>query len=371
MVSCIPTRPLVLAFLIALAGCGSDEANGKPQGPPPPSVEVMQVTQQPFVETRDGVGELRAVEAVEIQSEIDGVIDTIEFEEGQAVEAGKVLIRLRDDEQRARLHEAQARVHLAKDEFERTQRLANQNAAAQAQLERRRAELAMANAQLELAGVELARTRIRAPFAGHLGPRAVGISPGARIEPDHTLIRLERIDPIDLVTTSPEYTLPLLRIGRKFDFRVQAYPDKTFNATLSFIAPSVDRTIRRVPIKARVANPDALLRPGMFADIRVELDRRDSILLPEEAVMNDQNGSFVWRLGPENVIERAEVEVGAREGRQVEIRGGLTAGERVVSAGTHKVRAGEIVMTTSPPGVEAESADPAATAARPDAGGGA
>ena len=353
-----------------LAGCGGDRAGEQPQGPPPPSVEVVTVVPEPFVETRDSVGELRAVEVVDIRSEIQGVVAAIEFEEGHEVEEGTVLFRLRDDEQRARLHEAEARVALAKDEFERTQRLASQKAAAQAQLDRRRAELAMANAQLELAQVELERTRIRAPFAGLLGRRHV--SPGARIEPHDNLVRLEKIDPIELASTAYEYAIPLLKLGMKLDFQVQAHPDRTFAATLSFIAPSVDPAIRRIPYKARVANPDSLLRPGMFADIEVELARKDdAILLPEEAVMNDQNGSFVWRLGSEQQIERADVEVGARDGRRVEIRRGLAPGDRVVSAGTHKVRAGDVVMTTGPPGTGEvrDEADPSATAARPESGG--
>ncbi len=363
----IPVFAFATATAVAVAttlalGCGGEQAGPAKQGPPPPSVEVMEASLRPFVETADLVGELRAVESVEIQSEVAGVVASIEFEEGQAVDQGAILIRLHDEEQRARLHEAEARVILADHEFDRTQSLASRNAAAAAQLDRRRAELAMANAQLELSRVELERTRIRAPFAGHLGPRLV--SPGARIEPDDSLVRLETLDPIDLATTVAEWAIPLVKMNAELQFQVQAYPNRTFTAVLDFISPSVSPAIRRVPIKARAENPEGLLRPGMFVDVTVELERRDAILLPEEAVMNDQTGSFVWRITPEDTVERVPVEVGSRDGQLVEIRSGLTPGERIVSAGTHKVRPGDVVTAVA-------VGDAGTTAARPDLGGGA
>ena len=338
----------LLAVLAALAaGCGGAGEQAGPQGPPPPAVEVRIVSSEDFTERGDLVGSLRAVDAVEIKAEIAGVVESIGFDEGQRVEKGAVLFRLRDEEQRARLAEAQARVALAADQFDRTQRLASRNAAAEALLERHRAELEMAKAQLALARVELERTRIAAPFSGHIGRRRV--SPGARIEPDDALVRLDTIDPIDMETAVPEWVLPLLQVGARLDLEVVAYPGRKFPAVITFVAPSVEESGRRVPIKARAENPEALLRPGMFADILVDLGRRDTILLPLEAVMNDAEGAFVWRVTEGEVIERATVEVGARDGARVEVRRGLQEGDRVVTAGTHKVFPGAVIRAIEPP----------------------
>ncbi|NIR40475.1 MAG: efflux RND transporter periplasmic adaptor subunit, partial [Actinobacteria bacterium] len=130
-------------------------------------------------------------------------------------------------------------------------------------------------------------------------------------------------------------------------------PRRTFPAEIIFIAPVVEESIRRVPIKARAENPDALLRPGMFADLQVEMGRREAILLPVESVMNDPEGAFVWRVAEGDTVERAAVELGAREGERVEIRTGLATGDRVVTAGTHKVFPGAPVRAVEPPSATA------------------
>ena len=346
-------------MLCAAASCGSSEEVGPGAGhagppgggPPPPAVEVVTLAQEAFRETAALLGELRAVESVVVKSEVAGVIERIGFEEGQAVAKGAVLFELRDDERLARLHEAEAQLALAEDQFGRTQRLASRNAAAEAQLERDRAEVAVARARVERYRAEWERTRIRAPFDGLVGARQV--SPGARITPEDALVRVDAVDPMELAFTIPESALPLARIGAPFELQVASYPDRWFPGALSFIAPSVDSQTRRVLCKGRVPNPGHLLLPGMFAEVRAQLGERQAFLVPEEALVNDPDGFFVWRIGPDDGAERVPVEVGARESGRVEVRAELRPGDRIVSAGTHKVRAGEKVKpvaATSPTG---------------------
>jgi membrane fusion protein (multidrug efflux system) len=269
------------------------------------------------------------------------VIEAVEFEEGQSVEAGAVLFRLRDREQAARLREAEADTLLAQEDFERTNTLARRNAAAAAQLDKARAVLEMSRARSELRRVELERTRIRAPFAGRVGARLV--SPGARIKADDGLVRLDAMDPLALAFTIPEAVLPLARIGAEFTLEVAAFPGRRFPGAIRFIAPSVDSASRRILIKGRVPNPDGTLLPGMFARVQATLGEREAVLVPEEALVLQPEGTFVWRIAGDDEAERVPVEIGARQPGRVEVRAGLRAGDRVVVAGTHKVRAGEKV----------------------------
>lgn len=339
------------------------EGAGVPRGPRPPAVEVVALTSESFRPRVALLGELRAVESVVLKSEIAGVIEKIEFTEGQGVEEGAVLFQLRDDEQQARVHEAEAQRALAADEFDRTQRLASQNVAAEIQLARDRAELAVARAVAERYQAELERTRIRAPFDGVMGARLV--SPGARVTPDDPLIRIDSVDPMELAFTIPESALPLATIGSAFELAVAAYPDRRFPGTVSFVAPTVDSATRRVLIKGRVPNPERLLLPGMFATVSAELGERTGFLVPEDAVVSDPDGFFVWRIGAEDEAERVSVAVGTREDGRVEIEAELASGDRIVTAGTHKVRAGEKVTP-----VAAETAAPAAPEAPAAAPGG-
>lgn len=352
----------MLAAVCACSGEAPPAGAGSPggTGPPPPAVEVVTLSPEPFRERAELLGELRAVESVVLEPEIAGVIATIGFEEGDSVERGTVLFQLRDDQQVARLHETEAQRALAADEFERTRRLASRNAAAEIQLERDRAELAVAVAREERYRAELERTRIRAPFDGRVGARLV--SPGARVTPEDPLVRIDVMDPIELVFTIPEAALPLARIGAGFELEVAAYPGRRFPGAISFVAPTVDSANRRIEIKGRVPNPERILLPGMFATVRAELGERQAFLVPEEAVVADPRGAFVWRIGPDDGAERVTVEVGARDGARVEVRADLRAGDRIVSAGTHKVREGEKVAPVA--ANLAPAAAPAGPAAR-------
>jgi membrane fusion protein (multidrug efflux system) len=345
---------------------------GGPGGPRPPAVEVVAVTPESFRPRVALLGELRAVESVVLKSEIAGVIEKIEFAEGEPVEADAVLFQLRDDEQQARVNEAEAQRALAADEFDRTQRLASQNVAAQIQLERDRAELAVAKAVAERYQAELERTRIRAPFDGVIGARLV--SPGARVTPDDALVRIDAVDPVELAFTIPEAALPLATIGSAFELAVAAYPGREFPGEVSFVAPTVDTATRRVLIKGRVPNPDRLLLPGMFATVSAELGERSGYLVPEDAVVSDPAGFFVWRIGPEDAAERVPVVVGAREAGRVEVEADLQPGDRIVTAGTHKVRVGEkvtpVAASTAAPALPPVPDGPAVPRA-PDAAAGA
>lgn len=365
----IPVPALALALALVCA-CGAQDpagpgASGGPggHGPRPPAVEVVTLQPESFRQRAGLLGELRAVESVVVKPEIAGVIEEIGFVEGERVAMGSVLFQLRDDEQTARLNESAAQRALAEDEFGRTRRLASRNVAAEIQLERDRAEVAVARAREERYRAELERTRIRAPFDGRVGARMV--SPGARVTPEDPLVRIDAMDPMELVFTIPEAALPLARMGAEFELEVASYPGRKFPGAISFVAPTVESANRRILIKGRVPNPEHVLLPGMFATVDAELGEREAFLVPEEAIVTDPEGFFVWRIGADDGAERVPVEVGSRQGPRVEVKAALEPGDRIVSAGTHKVREGEKVTPV------ASTAAPAAPSAAAGGRGGA
>jgi membrane fusion protein (multidrug efflux system) len=346
----------------AAIGCGDGgEPAGGSAGPPPPAVEVLTLAKQNFNEKADLLGELQAESSVLVRSEIPGIIETIDFEEGQGVAAGAVLYHLRDREAAARLREAEAELLLTQEDFARTTKLASANAAAAAQLDKARATLEMARARADLRRVELDRTLIKAPFAGRVSARLV--SPGARIKADDQLVRLDAMDPLALVFTIPEVVLPLARIGAEFSLDVAAFPGRRWPGVIRFIAPNVDSASRRILIKGRVPNPDGTLLPGMFARVEASLGERDALILPDEALVTDPEGAFVWRVGADDKAERVRVELGTRQPGRVEIRAGLREGDRVVVAGTHKVHEGAKVRAVPAMVGGAEPAAPSSAAA--------
>jgi membrane fusion protein (multidrug efflux system) len=328
--------------VLCLSGCRRGE-DAHRFSPPPPVVEVVTVTPETVRDTVSLVGQLESEASVELRPEIDGVVESIDFAEGQSTKKGDVLIRLKDAEQRANAREAKAHVKLAEEMFRRVSLLAKSNVSAQAELDKASAELEVARAEADLREVELERTQIRAPFDGVVGARLV--SPGERVRRSTKLVRIDAVDRLQLVFAVPEIGVPFVRKGMPVKITVKPFPEIKFDGEVFFVSPTLDESTRRLTLKAWVPNPDRKLQPGLFANLEVELsERNDAVVVPDSAIMVDQAGSFVWRIGPDGKAARAPVEIGLRKAARVEIAKGVAPGDRIVSAGTQKVTEGSPVV---------------------------
>jgi len=349
--------PFLAAALAAvwLAACGRGNEHGGFK-PPPPVVEVITVLAETVRDTITLVGQLDAESSVEVRPEIDGILESIEFSEGQTVKKGDVLFRMRDAEQAAHVREARARAKLAEEIFRRITALAQQAVSAQAEYDKASAELEVARAEVQLREVELEKTRVRAPFDGVVGARLV--SPGERVRRMTRLVRIDAIDRLQLVFAVPEIGVPFVRTGMPVKVSVKPFPEIRFDGEVFFVSPTLDASTRRLSLKAWVPNPGRKLAPGLFANLEVQLaERENALVVPDSAVLVDQTGSFVWRIGADGKAMRAPVEIGLRKAARVEITSGLAAGDRIVSAGTQKVTEGAEVAIAgaAPPEPKADS----------------
>jgi len=335
-------------FLLALAlafssGCerGGEqgaEPKGKPESPAV-RVEAVELVPELLIHQVALTGQLSAENSVMVKSEIEGVIVSVHGEEGQPVAQGDLLFRLRDGRQLARLHEAKAQLALAEDVYRRTQRLSSEDISSQAMRTEASAGRDEALAKVELAQAELARTRIVAPFDGVLGSRFV--SPGQRMD-EEPMVELAAVDRLQLVFTVPEVSIGLARLGAQVEARVIAFPGERFAGEVFFVSPTLDSATRRLVIKAWVPNPDRRLKPGMFANVDIEIARMEgALMVPESAVVYDRHGIYVWRATEDLRAEKVPIEIGLRQAGRVQVLAGLAAGDRVISAGTNKVMAGK------------------------------
>jgi membrane fusion protein (multidrug efflux system) len=337
---------VLVALLLAAAGttaCGSPADSSAFKGPPPVSVEVVSVERRPIRDLVQFVGQLEAEESVPLRSEIDGIVDTVEFQEGDHVEKGALLFRLRDDEQRARLREAEAALVLARQEYDRAKELIDRRTVSQSEFDDASARFQVATARRDVMNVQLEQTEIRAPFDGVLGARLV--SPGERVSEETDLVRIDAVDRLRLLFSVPEIALTAVAAELPLELAVAPWPEKKFSGRVYFVAPTVDPATRRVLVKAWVPNPDHALRPGMFATVTLELARKEAALvIPESALAYDAVGPYVWRIDANDAAERVGVRLGIRRDAIVEIVSGLSAGDRVVSAGVHKVSPGSRIQ---------------------------
>lgn len=330
---------LILGFATGCGSSGDDTASFEEDTV---TVEVTRVDPQMLRDVVALTGQLNAESAIVVKPEIEGVIASIDFVEGQPVAEGEVLFRLRDEEQRARVQEARAAVRLAQDVYDRTRRLASRDVSSVARRAEAVAKLDAAKARLALAEVELARTEIRAPFDGVTGDRMTAV--GDRVEQDVGLVSLAAVERLQLAFTVPETGVAMASMGTPIHASVVAWPGERFPGEVFFVAPTIDPSSRRLVLKAWIGNADRRLKPGMFANVEVEISKReDALLIPESSVVYDRSGTYVWRITDGDLAEKIPVKIGLRRSGTVEIVNGIEGGDRIVSAGTHKVLAGKRV----------------------------
>ncbi len=316
------------------------QAQSQMQAPPPVVVAVTEVKREQWQPYLTSVGSLVAVSGIDVSNELAGTITAIYFESGQSVKKGQLLITLDTSTDEAELKGLQADAQLAQVRFERYEKLIGKQFISRSDYDQSRAQLAQAQSAVKAKLSVIAKKRIRAPFDGKLGIRLVDI--GEYLAEGSAIVPLQKLDPIYVDFTLPEQHLGGLAIGQKMTVTVQAYPGKLFNGTISAMNPLIDIGTRSIKLRATLANPEQILRPGMFADVQVLSSRKQDVLtLPDTAITYNPYGDsvFVVESGAQGLtVQRRQVKTGeTREGR-VQIIEGLKAGERVVSAGQVKLR---------------------------------
>lgn len=283
------------------------------------------------------VGSLRADEAIVIRPEIAGRIERIAFDEGQRVKKGALLARLEAAEPRAMLESSRVQVNLDKQRLERAEDLHKKGFISQQALDEAQSNYARSLAKQREDEAKLAKNEIRAPFDGVAGLRQV--SEGAYVAAGTDIARLEKIDQLKLDFRVPETFLAQLRPGLAVNVAVDAFP-QGFAGTIYAIEPAVDEQTRTVLARARVANADLKLRPGMFARVQLTLGvRENAIWIPEEAIVPRGQDSYVFRV-VDGRVELVPVQTGTRRVGEVEILKGVAAGELVVTEGTQRLSPG-------------------------------
>lgn len=281
------------------------------------------------------IGSLRADEAVVIRPEIAGRIDRIAFEEGSSVKKGALLARLDAAETRALVESSRVQANLDKQRLERAADLRKKGFISQQALDEAQSTYARSVAKQREDEAKLAKSEIRAPFTGVAGLRQV--SEGAYVAAGTDIARLEKIDQLKLDFRVPETYLAQLKTGLGVSIAVDAFPQTSFPGKIYAIEPAVDEQTRTVLARARVANPELRLRPGMFARVTLTLGvRENAVWIPEEAIVPRGQDSYVYRV-VDGKVELVQVQTGTRKVGEVEITKGVVAGELVVTEGTQRL----------------------------------
>lgn len=337
-----------------LSGCGRSEAEGGMQMPPA-AVSVATPLRQDVQPVREYSGRLVAEHAVELRPRVSGYLASLHFREGAQVAKGELLFQIDARElQAARaaaaadLVRARARLDRAEHEHRRSRPLAREAAISQSELEQADneraqagADLAAAKARLQQAELELGFAALRAPISGRMGLAAV--KPGNLVTADQTLLAtLVAEDPLYVEFHADEAAFLQFRSGgeveRQVRFALNGETGFDREAELALVDNALDPATGTVRMRARLANPDGHLSPGLFARVRwfgsTEADR---LLIHEQALLTDQDRRYVYIVGDGSVAQRQDLQLGASlDGLRV-VESGLNADSQVVVNGMRKI----------------------------------
>nr|WP_298379060.1 efflux RND transporter periplasmic adaptor subunit [uncultured Halomonas sp.] len=291
------------------------------------------------------LGTLRANESVTLSSTVTDTVEALNFEGGEKVAKGQVLVRLSAQEELADLKVAQTLREERANAVQRLARLQQRDLAPLADLEDSRTQLRQVEAEIQALQARLDDHTLRAPFAGVVGARQISV--GTLVTPGSELATLDDVDRLKLDFRIPEVQLGMMAVGLSIVATSSAYPDEVFEGTVSTIDSRVDPISRSVGVRALLDNDERLLRPGMLMRVKVARAPRQTLVIPESALVPQGRRQYVWVVVQvENdeaegaPVERREVEIGSRREGEVEILEGLEEDDMVVSHGGDRLRQG-------------------------------
>jgi membrane fusion protein (multidrug efflux system) len=319
---------------------------------PPVTVSAMKAELQPWQPRIRAVGSLRAVRGVDVTSEISGLVRTLHFASGGAVQAGQLLVQLNADADIAQLHALEAAAELAGTVYERDKKQFAIQAVSQATLDADSADLKSKKALAAQQAALIDKKSIRAPFAGKLGITTV--NPGQYINPGDKIVTLQTLDPIYIDFYLPQQEFSRIAIDQKLSASADGYPGQSFSGRITAINSRVNSDSRNIQVEGLLSNPRKLLLPGMYASVEIAAGQKsDYITLPQTAISFNPYGNTVFvveqgETGPDGkarlTAKQRFVTTGARRGDQIAVLEGVKEGDLVVTGGQLKLRSGSVVI---------------------------
>lgn len=304
-------------------------------------VTTAEVTEMPVMASIELMGTLKANQQVAIAPQVSARVTQVHFESGQLVKKGQVLLSLDNRAAKALVREAQASLMDAQRIFKNYNTLFSRKAVTQTELDGQQAAVAMAEAKLAAAQVQASYLTLHAPFSGVMG--LTDVAPGALLAANEPVADLLDISQLKLDVALPEKYFNKVKVGETLTAYSDAYGEQAFSGKLAVMAPSVNSDSLNATVRLVFKNPDNSLVPGMLMRVALTVDNSVQLAIPVQSLLYAGQQRYVYVVDAENKVSRRDVTIGRNMGEQVTIVNGLNAGERVISAGTVKVRVGSVV----------------------------
>ena len=368
------TKVIALSLLaVALAGAGAYALTHRAAAPaqaavPAPAAakepvhelsvrDIARIEARPLAVTLPVTGSLMPLAQATVKSKVSGIVLSTAVQEGMDVKAGQVIAQLDPAEARARvaqqqamLADAQARLTMARKNMSNSASLLKQNFIAQNAydtsanaVDLAQAAVDSARAQLDLARIALADTTIHAPLSGVVSKRHA--QAGEKLSPDSPVFSIVDLKHLTLDAQVPASDIPRIQVGQEVQFKVDGFDGRNFTGKVARINPATETGSRAMIVYVDVANPDGVLRAGMFAKGTIVTDKSAAHpLLPLGAVRKDNGRDVVYRIADGKVVAQP-VKLGLRNQDEgvVEALEGVDAGMTVLAVPLDGIKPGSQV----------------------------
>lgn len=317
---------------------GAKGGRGGGGGPVPVQVYVVQPTK--LTDAVAATGSVLADEQVTVRSEVNGRITSLNFQEGQPVSKGQLLLTINADEIQAQLQKLRYNIKLYSDQEKRQRTLLEKEYISAQEYEQANNQLLTAQADMRLLQAQLAKAYVRAPFSGVVGLRSVSV--GAYVSPNSPITTVSRISPVKVDFAVPGRYANAVRVGDQVQV-LDETSNKKFNAKVYAINPQIDPTSRTLSVRATYPNSQRELRPGAFVRVNLQLGQvEEAIQIPTESVSPEANGYIVYKVAG-GKAERQPVKIGIRSESVIQITEGLAQGDTILRTGILQVKPGDKV----------------------------
>ena len=313
----------------------------------PVAVRAVVAETSTFNDRVESLGTLRANEFVTVSVNVTETITAIHFTDGQVVAKGQVLVEMTSEEEHALLKEAKTNAAEAKRQLKRIRELVKTNTASESTLDARQRDYDAAKARLVATQSRLRDRIILAPFDGVVGLRNVSV--GALVRPGDVITTLTDNSVMKLDFSVPSRYLSALSVGLPIKAQTSAFAKAEFSGSVSSIDNVIDPVTRSIKVRAIIPNPEGILKPGLLMHVELLANERESVTVPEEAIIPVGENAFVFVVLPKegdafDTVEKRKVNTARRRFGEVEIISGVEKKEQVVIHGADKLSPGANVV---------------------------
>ncbi len=281
---------------------------------------------------------LEAKEEAFVVARASGIVEQINVEEGDYVEQGQELAKLETERYRLNLKRAQANLVGLEKELEKVTDMHKRNLISDDALDKLVSQYDSAKAAVDLAKLDLDETTIRAPIAGFIAERNAKVGNLTESFQRERMFHIVQQKVLYGIVYLPEKELARVHKGQRANLQLTAMSDMSVDAFVERISPVIDAQTGTFKVTLRVPNEDAVLKAGMFAEVKLNYDTRENaLLMPRKALLDIDNNMTVFVVEDGKAVKK-QVEVGYQENGMVEILSGLSPQQQVVITGHHNLK---------------------------------